>query len=434
MDTFCAFHDYEFVYGEKFYRCCIKNQQIPENHKLNIIGQHKDGMSNKDVLCVEFNGCTVTKVPQGLTKIFPNLKILDIDGSKLKKISKNDLVEYKNCEKLLFGRNELEFLPDDLFEDFINLEYIAFFNNKLKFIMPSILDGLKKLKYVGFSGNVNYKKCYSIYPEYSPNATLEEIKVELREKFFPHLMQFEEYLTSKNGLEQENCKLKMSEMKLKQQIQQFEYSEIQLKNDLKREKIKYANVALKLQKGIFVDISAFIQDETTKDFRIQIDDREFPVHKFLFSARSPTLAEILKNNPEVENLNLVDISVEIFEIILKFLYTDELPGDDGTNFLQLFAAAGKLKIKELKDFAANKLNDLIDENNAIEVLKLSNKYEHDELRQKSFNELKKMYPKYELKEKWITKIEIVVKIIEQFKKNEEAIRKLEEELENIEIN
>ncbi|KAL7013176.1 hypothetical protein ACKWTF_015234 [Chironomus riparius] len=79
------------------------------------------------------------------------------------------------------------------------------------------------------------------------------------------------------------------------------------------------------------------------------------IHEFLLAARSPILAEILKSNPEVENLNLVEISVEIFKIILKFLYTDELPGGNGTNVLNLFAAAGKLKIEELKNFLGTKL-------------------------------------------------------------------------------
>jgi len=61
------------------------------------------------------------------------------------------------------------------------------------------------------------------------------------------------------------------------------------------------------------------------------------------------MAEIFRNNPEAANLNLVDIPVDIFEIILKFLYTDELPDENETNFVQLFVAANRLQIKELKN-------------------------------------------------------------------------------------
>ncbi|CAG9811163.1 unnamed protein product [Chironomus riparius] len=142
------------------------------------------------------------------------------------------------------------------------------------------------------------------------------------------------------------------------------------------------------------------------------------IHKFLLAARSPILAEILKSNPEVENLNLVEISVEIFEIILKFLYTDELPGDNGTIVLHLFAAAEKLKIEKIKNFAGTKLINTIDQENALNILKLSNKYEHEELRQKSFNKVKKMYPKCDFKDFHKTNFELMMKIIEQFEKYE----------------
>ena len=60
-----------------------------------------------------------------------------------------------------------------------------------------------------------------------------------------------------------------------------------------------------------------------KDFSIKIEDREFKVHKFLLAARSPTLAEMIKNNPDADELQLVDISVEIFEKILKYLYVSK---------------------------------------------------------------------------------------------------------------
>jgi len=304
---------------DEFYHCLVTDwQQIPENQELNFTGQHESGKTNMDVLYVEFRYCLVTKVPQGLTKIFPNLEVLEICDSKLKNICKNDLIEYKNLKQFRCEYNEVEFLPGDLFEGFENLEFINFYYNKLNFIEPNILDGLEKLKYVDFRTNIIYGKCHSIIPKYSCNATLEEVKLELFEKH-PKKYKLFQYLRTENQL--------LKESKLK------------LETELDQEKLKNSELTDKLQAGFLNDLKAFTQGETTKDFQIQIGDHEFPVHKFLLAARSPTLAEILKNNPEVGNLNLVDISVEIFEIILKFLYTDELPGDDETNFLHLFAAA-----------------------------------------------------------------------------------------------
>ncbi|CAG9811139.1 unnamed protein product [Chironomus riparius] len=316
---------------DQCYGCRVTDQEIPENQDCKISGQHESGMSNNDVISVHFENCTITKVPQGLIKIFPNLRILDIWNSKLSKICKNDLIDYVNLKKLRCEFNNLEFLTGDLFEGFERLEFISFNNNKLSIIEPCILDGLKNLKYVDFRDNPNYSQFYSIYPENHPNSTLDGVKIEIAEKFFKKFKFFQDLKTSEDNLKKENQELKDSKLKLEAELEQ--------------EKFKNFKLVSRFETGIIDDVKAFIEDETTKDFQITIDSHEFPVHKFLIAARSPTLAEILKNNPEVENLNLVDISVETFEIIHNFLYTDELPGDDGTNYLHLFAAAGKLKIE-----------------------------------------------------------------------------------------
>ena len=185
------------------------------------------------------------------------------------------------------------------------------------------------------------------------------------------------------------------------------------------------------QKGLIGDLRRFMQNENIKDFKIIIDEKEFLVHKFLLAARSPTLAETFSNNLGVDSLNLVDISVEIFEIILKFLYTDELPREDETNFLHLFTAAGRLRITELMNFAAEKILNEIDVLDVLEVFYLANRYGHDGLIQKSFEQVKKKYTKIEFHDEWATEPEKVTKVISALKKKEDAVRKLENEFENL---
>ncbi|XP_070489969.1 uncharacterized protein [Chironomus tepperi] len=399
MDIKSCFDTFTYNHGEKLYGYWIKGRQIAENQDLKIIGNHECGKGDLDVFHVRFENCSIVKIPQGLTKKFPNLKSLEINNSKLKKISKNDLEEYKNLKAFFCPENELEYLPGDLFEGFKDLEYISFRSNDLKVIEPNILDGLTSLKVVNFSQNPNYDKIYSIYPVYDSNASLQEVKDDLNEKFIARF-KFLGYL-------------KESEQKLQQQVQELE------------------NLVAKLstQSLLINDFKSFINDETTKDFHIQIGDHNFPVHKFLIAARSPTLAELLKNNPGVGNLKLIDIPVDIFEVILKFLYTDELPGVDGMNYLHLLAAAGKLKIEELKKYAGNKVIDNIDDNNAVEILRLGVKYQNDEMRQKAFKKIKEMYPKINFKDEWAVDPEKVKKVIEKFIEKEEMMRKIEEEFE-----
>jgi hypothetical protein len=291
--------------------------------------------------------------------------------------------------------NELEYLPGDLFEGFKFLNYINFENNKLTLIEPNILNNLENIYVVSFSKNPRYEKFYSIYPIHQANATLEEVKNELFEKFYSKFDFLQELKQSEEHLRLENNELK-----------------IKLEN--------------KTIHSLTEDLKNFIQDEKSKDFKITIEDREFHVHKFLLAARSPTLAEVLRNNPEVENLNLVDIPVNIFENILKFIYADELPDDDETNFLQLFAAAGRLKIKKLTDYATEKLFNQVNSENALEILNLSNKFHNNNLKEKAFKEFKKKYPN--VKDEWLENQDKLNSIIEMLKKKEETVRKLEEEI------
>ena len=393
MDIKC-----EFCYIGNRYYCFIKKQEIPTNGPRTFSGKHKDGYENMDVNEVYFDYCNMLNIPQGLKKTFPNLEALTIKGLNLKSLRKKDLAEYKLLNRIDIWSNLIEFLPGDLFEGFKNLERFSFFANNLKIIEPNILDGLNNLKFVNFHHNQNYDMFYS---DDESDYTLKNLKNDLNQVFLKNFVAYKDIMRKDFEHESELQKI-----------------------------VENQEDHPKPQNGIFSDIKNFIDDEKFKDFKIQVDDREFHVHKFLLTARSPTFADIILNNPEVENLNLVDIPVDIFEIILKFLYTDELPPVEDLNDLRVFAAAGRLKIAELKNFAATHAMNQINGDNALEVLNLSNKYEHVELRQKSFGEIKKEYPKIMFKDKHAMEPEFVEIIIEKFKKKEELIRKLDDEFQN----
>jgi len=151
------------------------------------------------------------------------------------------------------------------------------------------------------------------------------------------------------------------------------------------------------------------------DVQIQSEDLEFRALKFVFEAQNPFLAEVLQNNAAIEKLSSIDYS----------LY-DELPGGIGINHLQLFAAAGKLKIEELKNFAAEKLIDKVDAENVLEIFKSACKYDHNELKQRAFEIIKKKYPGTKFKDELIDDAEKVEKLIAYLKKMEEIQRGIED--------
>ncbi|KAL7013127.1 hypothetical protein ACKWTF_015208 [Chironomus riparius] len=196
MQIQCTFNEITHS-NKKFYRCTVTRELIPTNKELKFIGQHGDGMTNQHVRYLQFSDCRVAKVPQGLTKIFPNLKVLIISNSKLKKISKNDLCEYKNLTELMCSNNEIEFLPNNLFENNKNLEVINFSGNQLRVIGPKILNGLEKLKHVNFWNYPNYEKISNAKISYL-HATLDEIKTDLCLKYKQNIELYADYMYLEN--------------------------------------------------------------------------------------------------------------------------------------------------------------------------------------------------------------------------------------------
>lgn len=388
MEIPCSYHE-TTINNENCYLCLIQRQIIPADNELKFIGQHHGIKTNNFVTYIEFRNCALTQVPKGLTKTFTNLKVIEIHCSKINKISRNDLIEYKQVKQLLFYGSEIEFLPERLFEGFKNLEVIQFKKHKLEVIAPNILDGLTKLKKVDFLENKNYNMIYSTLPDDRTNETLESFKNLLRKKFKQNSELYKIYMQHEN-----------------------------------------TQSTFKMEKCILDDLKALIEDDSTKDFKIIIEKREFAVHKFLLIARSPTLAEILKNNPDAENLNLVDIQVEIFEKILKFIYTDELPDEFGFNFLRLYEAAAKLKIQELMNYAAFKTAESITEENAIDILKLSNKFKNETLQCQAFEALKKKYPDIVFKADFASNMNKIEQFEKAVKRKEEADKALSNILED----
>ena len=388
MSLVCTYF-YETYFNETFYVCLIDDQFVPADCVLIPIGEHTVGKSNKDVKEVKFRKCEMSKVPKGLTKIFPKMTNLTVWYSSLQYVNKNDLAEYKLLKKVYFMYDKIEFLPGDLFEGFKNLEVITLIGNDLKIIEPTIFDGLNKLKHVNLSKNTNYTKFYSEYREFSNrNATLEEVKLEVNQVFCKNFQLYKNIIQNQ----------------------------------------------AEAQQALFSDIKNIIQDDNFKDFKILIGDRQFAVHKLILAARSPTLAEILNKNPEVENLSLCDIPVETFEIILNYIYNAAFPEKDEYNHLSLYAAAGRLKIEKLMNFVATHILDQITYKNALDILKVSNKYEHYGLKQKSFDVIKKKYKKIIFKDEWIEEPDAVQLILEKFKEKEEAIKRLEHDFESIRRN
>lgn len=159
MGNKCSFSNLLYA-NNNYYLCTVKRHFFHEKMELKFTDEHLPGRTNDDVTAVKFSMCVLQSVPQGLTKLFPNLQALYIEYSGLESLKKEDLTEYKNIEIFSCEGNQLDFLPGDLFHEFWNLKIVSFRFNRLKLIEPNIFDELDGLEMVDLRKNSEYDLIY----------------------------------------------------------------------------------------------------------------------------------------------------------------------------------------------------------------------------------------------------------------------------------
>lgn len=180
---------------------------------------------------------------------------------------------------------------------------------------------------------------------------------------------------------------------------------------------------------VLLDLQSAIKNEKFKDFKIKIGSNEFKVHKFLLIARSSSFAEMILENKNFDELSIEDIEVEVFKIILDFIYEDKIPENFDENSLKIFEAAGKLKLETLKTEVGNLLINSVNPQNSFEILKLASEFDHEELKRKSFNELKKYLHEEELSDEIMDNFELLKKLVETKIEYDDKMMKMKREIE-----
>lgn len=371
----CSYNVHKWIPNDEKYTCFVKNQIIEPGKTLVFPKFTVMFMDlKKGVRAVEFSDCKLFEVPQSLTGTFVYLEVLSIRNCFLKTIDRHQLSSFKHLKQLYIVANELTSLPADLFDDLPNIEAVSFYQNKITSIDCKILEKLVNLKYADFRQNVNINCCYAIAPYTHPNG---------------------DYYSRISSLSNLITLIEMHSM------------------NEKKKRTKGC--------GLPNDIRRFIAEEKFKDLRIFVSNREFKVHKFLMIARSSFLAVKLQDNPET--IELTEFSPEIFEKVLDFIYNESFPVDD-ENAMEIYEAAGKLDIVELKDFCAEEMIENINDENALKVLFLSCKFSNYDLKLKAFNVIKKMFPDKKFKDELADDPETIKKML--------FVReKLEKEFENL---
>jgi speckle-type POZ protein len=127
------------------------------------------------------------------------------------------------------------------------------------------------------------------------------------------------------------------------------------------------------------------------DVAFAVDGETFHAHRAVLAARSPVFrAELLGSMAEatMPHITLHDIAPATFKVMLQYMYTDALPGDDDlgdapTEMLEhLLAAADRYALERLKLLCAQKLWDNVSADTVATTLACAEMYSCPELKQR----------------------------------------------------
>ncbi|EMK18165.1 leucine rich repeat protein [Leptospira kirschneri serovar Bim str. 1051] len=153
--------------------------EISSLKNLTRIGAERNKISSfpnieiafESVINLSLDKNQLTQIPEGLTRLFPNLKSLGLSDNQLEEIPADLFKNFPKLDTLSLSNNQLSDLPKSIAR-LESLKNIYLKNNRFVQI-PEILKELKKLKDISLSGNQ-----ISELPEFLSEMTeLKELKI-----------------------------------------------------------------------------------------------------------------------------------------------------------------------------------------------------------------------------------------------------------------
>jgi Leucine-rich repeat (LRR) protein len=116
--------------------------------RITSITGNLDFPNLSDVNLFEIKTTKVTFIPDFtlVTKQFPKFNKLIINFSGLRHVERRHLASMPQLTYLDLYGNQIESLPEDVFNDMVNLEILLVSSNKIKLLPPKLLWNMPKLK------------------------------------------------------------------------------------------------------------------------------------------------------------------------------------------------------------------------------------------------------------------------------------------------
>jgi len=138
----------------------------------------------------------------------------------------------------------------------------------------------------------------------------------------------------------------------------------------------------KCYKQLSQDLELSFHNEEFADCKVVCRERVFDCHMFMLSSRSPVFRAMFSNNMEeatTKKVEIKDLSPEVVEDMLEFIYTGNIPNlSQGAG--ELLGAAEKYQLDQLKNICEDKLCSTTNIDNAVANLVLGDMYQAHHLK------------------------------------------------------
>lgn len=115
---------------------------------------------------------------------------------------------------------------------------------------------------------------------------------------------------------------------------------------------------------------AMLFDKSFCDFTFVVKGKEIKIHKSVLSARSPVFMRMFLTDMQEAKANkaeITDVEADTFDKLLVFIYSGKVAGDFDFLAIDLFIAADKYGIEDLKQLCESKIAANLSKDNALAV-------------------------------------------------------------------
>ncbi|XP_057324127.1 speckle-type POZ protein-like [Microplitis mediator] len=129
------------------------------------------------------------------------------------------------------------------------------------------------------------------------------------------------------------------------------------------------------------DIKELYNSKANSDVTVVVGDKEFQAHKLIMMARSPVFSAMFTHEmveKKSKQVSITDITPEIFEKVLEYIYTDEVTDLDDVAY-DLLPVADKYQLLSLKNMCEHSLCSTLNSRNAVKRIILADCYRAGQL-------------------------------------------------------